>query len=168
MHSNLKFLIGFCGSVTLLLLASGCDRQQAVDTRAADESTVRDLDAQWSKTAGTKDLDATVAYYTDDAQLLPPNAPIAIGKKAIREVWTSLIGPNVSVSWQVGKVEVARSGDLSYMVGTYRVETKDSHGKLATDIGKLVEVWKKQADGKWKVVADIFNSDLPEAAASGK
>jgi ketosteroid isomerase-like protein len=30
-----------------------------------------------------------------------------------------------------------------------------------TDQGKLVEVWKKQADGKWKTVADIFNSDLP-------
>ena len=31
------------------------------------------------------------------------------------------------------------------------------------DRGKFVEVWKKQADGKWKVVADIFNSDLPAA-----
>jgi ketosteroid isomerase-like protein len=27
-----------------------------------------------------------------------------------------------------------------------------------------VEVWKKQADGKWQTVADIFNSDLPAPA----
>jgi len=40
--------------------------------------------------------------------------------------------------------------------------TKDSRGgPPVTDRGKLVEVWKKQADGKWKTVADIFNSDLP-------
>ena len=31
------------------------------------------------------------------------------------------------------------------------------------DHGKYVEVWNKQADGKWKAVADIFNSDLPVA-----
>jgi len=29
------------------------------------------------------------------------------------------------------------------------------------DTGKYLEIWKKQADGGWKVVRDIFNSDLP-------
>ena len=32
---------------------------------------------------------------------------------------------------------------------------------LAFPEGKFVEVWKKQADGQWKVVADMFSSDLP-------
>jgi ketosteroid isomerase-like protein len=31
--------------------------------------------------------------------------------------------------------------------------------------GKMVEVWRKQADGKWKCVSDIFNSDMPVAPA---
>ena len=73
----------FC-CLALLPLASACSRQEPADTRAADEATIRDLDAQWSKTAGTNDLEATVAYYADDAGLLPPNAPIAVGKPAIR------------------------------------------------------------------------------------
>jgi ketosteroid isomerase-like protein len=34
------------------------------------------------------------------------------------------------------------------------------------DTGKFLEVWKKQADGKWKCVADTYNSDLPVPAAA--
>ena len=156
-----RFQLAFCGGLTLLLLVSGCTQQTPVDTRAVDEAAIRDLDAKWSKTAAANDLDGTLSYYSDDAYLLPPNAPIAGGKQAIRAVWASLLGPNVAVSWQVSKVEVARSGDLAYVIGTYSLTVKDPQGKPATETGKLVEVWKKQADGNWKTVADIFNSDLP-------
>jgi hypothetical protein len=72
-------------SLALLLLASACT-QPPPDTRAADEATIRDADEQWAKTAGTNDVDATVAYYVDDATLLPPNAPMANGKQAIRAI----------------------------------------------------------------------------------
>jgi uncharacterized protein (TIGR02246 family) len=158
----------FCGCLALLLLTSACSQQTPTDTRAADESAIRDLDAQWSKTAAANDLEGTVSYYSDDATLLPPNAPIAIGKQAIRASWASLLGPGVSVSWQVSKVEVSRSGDLAYLIGAYLVTLKDPQGRPVTDHGKLVEVWKKQADGKWKTVADIYNSDLPPSAPPEK
>jgi uncharacterized protein (TIGR02246 family) len=155
--------IAFCSWLALLLVASGCN-QAAPDTRAADESAVKDQDAQWAKTAGANDLDGTVAYYTDDASLLPPNAPIATGKQAIRAVWATMLNPDVIVSWQVTKADAARSGELAYVTGVYEITAKNPKGKPQEDRGKLVEVWKKQADGKWKVVTDIFNSDLPVPA----
>ncbi len=62
------------------------------------------------------------------------------------------------------KADVARSGELAYVVGVYQITPKDPEGKALADTGKLVEVWKKQADGKWKTVADIFNSDVPAPA----
>ena len=149
-----------CGCLALLLLTSACN-QPAADTRAADESAVRDADAQWAKTASANDLDGTVSYYSDDASLLAPNAPIASDKQSIHAAWAGLLTPNTSLSWQATKVEVARSGDLAYLIGTYQLITKDAHGKPISDNGKFAEVWKKQADSKWKVVADVFNSDLP-------
>jgi uncharacterized protein (TIGR02246 family) len=158
----------FCGCLALLLLASSCSQQTPADTRAVDESAIRDLDAQWSKTAVANDLEGTVSYYSDDATLLPPNAPIAVGKQAIRASWALLLGPGVSVSWRVSKIEVSRSGDLAYLIGVYLVTLKDPEGKPVTDHGKLVEVWKKQPDGKWKTVADIYNSDLPPSAPPEK
>jgi uncharacterized protein (TIGR02246 family) len=153
----------FCAGLTLLMLASSCS-QPIPDTRAADESAIRDQDAQWSKAAGTNDLESTVSFYSDDATLLPPDAPIAVGKQAIRASWASMLGPGVSISWSVSKVEVARSGDLAYLIGVYQMTSKDPQGKPVTDHGKLVEVWKKQPDAKWKTVADIYNSDLPPSA----
>jgi uncharacterized protein (TIGR02246 family) len=153
-----------CGSLALLLLTAGCNQPAPADTRAADESAVKETDAQWSKTAMANDLDGTVSYYSDDASLLPPNAPIAIGKQSIRAVWATMLNPNVAVSWEVTKAEVARSGDLAYVTGTYQIAAKNPEGKSQEDRGKMVEVWKKQADGKWKTVADIFNSDVPPPA----
>jgi ketosteroid isomerase-like protein len=41
----------------------------------------------------------------------------------------------------------------------------DASGKPVNDRGKYVEVWEKQADGKWKCGADIWNSDLPASAS---
>ncbi|MGH9747304.1 MAG: YybH family protein [Candidatus Acidiferrales bacterium] len=150
----------FSASLALILIAAGCGKQAPPDTRAADEATIRDLDAQWSKTAGTRDVDRTVSYYSDDASLLPPNAPIALDKPSIRAVWAELLAADTSLSWQTNKFDVARSGDLAYVTGVYLMTAKDAHGKPTSDHGKFLEVWKKQADGKWKVVADIFNSDV--------
>jgi uncharacterized protein (TIGR02246 family) len=154
--------------VGLVLFTSGCSQQSPPDTRAADESAVKEADAQWSKTAMANDLDGAVSYYTDDASLLPPNAPIATGKQAIRAVWASMLSPDVTISWQVTKADAARSGDLAYVTGVYQITAKNPKGKPQEDRGKLVEVWKKQADGKWKVVADIFNSDVPLPATAAK
>src|SRR5271157_5887189 len=132
----------FCGCLAIFLLASGCGPQTPPDTRAAYEKAIRDLDAQWAKAAVDKDLDATVSYYSDDASLLPPNAPIATGNHAIRAVWAPILGPDVSLSWSPSKVEVARSGDLAYLIGVYQMTQKGSQGKPSTENGKLVEVWK--------------------------
>jgi ketosteroid isomerase-like protein len=153
-----------CCVLALLWLTTACNQQAPPDTRAADESAVRETDAQWSKTAMANDLDGTVAYYSDDASILPPNAPIATGKPAIRAVWATLLSPDTIVSWQVTKADVARSGELAYVMGTYQIAAKNPRAKSQEDHGKLVEVWKKQSDGKWKTVADIFNSDVAAPA----
>jgi ketosteroid isomerase-like protein len=145
-------------SLTLLVLAGACT-QQTPDTRAAVDA-IREQDAQWSKTAGTGDLDGTVSYYSDDASVLPPNAPLATDKAGIRALWTALVAPAVSTSWTATKVDVASSGDLGYAMGTYDIKPKDPKSTAAADHGKFVEIWKKQADGKWKCAVDIFNSDL--------
>ena len=134
-------------------------------TSSADtkiEQTLRDLDAQWSAAAGAKDLDKAVSYYSNDATVMPPNASAARTKEAIRKVWQDLLAsPGLSISWKATKVEVAKSGDLACLSGTYELTINDPSGKPLNDHGKYVEVWEKQADGKWKCGADIWNSDLP-------
>ena len=129
------------------------------------EQALRDLDAQWSAAAGAKDLDKTVSYYAEAAIVLPPNAPSATTKEAIRSAWKEMLTtPGAAISWKTTKVEVAKSGDLACVSGTYEVTMNDPSAKPVSDHGKYVEVWEKQADGKWKCGADIWNSDLPATA----
>jgi ketosteroid isomerase-like protein len=132
----------------------------AADTKI--EQALRDLDAQWSAAAGAKDLDKTVSYYSNDAIVMPPNASAATTKDAIRKVWGDLLASSgLAISWKATKVEVAKSGDLACLSGTYELTMNDASGNPVNDRGKYVEVWEKQADGKWKCGADIWNSDLP-------
>lgn len=150
-----------CCCLALFLLGVGC-QQTPPDARAADQSAIKDLEAQWSKAAGAKNVDDIVSFYADDASMLPPNMPIATGKQAIRGVWVELLGmPGFSASWESTKAEAALSGDVAYDIGTYQLTMNDPQGKPMPDHGKYVVVWKKQADGKWKAAADMFSSDLP-------
>jgi ketosteroid isomerase-like protein len=141
----------------------------AADTKSATEQALRDADAQWSKAAGAKDLNKTVSFYSDDATVLPPNALAVTDRDGIRKTWQDLLtSPGATISWKATKVEVAKSGDLACLSGTYELTMNDASGKPMTDHGKYVEVWEKQANGKWKCGADIWNSDLPVAPAEKK
>ena len=95
----------FWSGLVLPLFLAGCGQQTPPDTRAAEETTLRSLNDQWSKTAGAKDLEGTVAYYSDDASVFPPNGPVASGKQAIHAVWADVISSASSISWQTDKVK---------------------------------------------------------------
>lgn len=128
----------------------------------ADEKAVRDADEQWSKVAAAKDLDKTVSFYADDAVVLPPNQAAVTTKDGIRNLWKGFFDSLTDISWKTTRVETAKSGDMAYLIGTYEMTLKNG----TKDRGKYCEVWKKQADGKWKVSADMFSSDLQVPGAS--
>ncbi len=148
--------------IGLLIVMVACQPAAPPDTRAADEAALREADLEFSKAATAKDLERCVVFYTEDASMLPPNQPIATGKEAIRKVFTDMMAiPGFSISWRPTKVEVSRSSDLGYTIGTYQLTLHDPSGNPMSDAGKYATVWKRSADGTWKVTVDIFNSDEP-------
>ncbi len=121
------------------------------------EQTVRDTDEQWSKAAAAKDVEKTISFYSDDAVVLPPNAPAVTTKEGRRELWKGFLDSLSAINWKTTRVEVANSGELAYLTGTYEMTGKDG----TKDRGKYLEVFKKQPDGSWRCGADMFSSDLP-------
>ena len=145
----------------LLSLLTACQTRATSDT-AADETALRKLDDEWSKAAGSRDVEKMVSYYSDEAVVMLPNIPTLTGKEPIQTLWKSMVGsPDFSGGWKATKVDVARSGDLAYVSGNYEFNEKDNSGKPISDKGKYLKVWKKQADSSWKCVADMFSSDQP-------
>ena len=151
---------------TFLIVISNAIGQQTSDTRAMAEAAIRTADAAGLKAAQAKDVAGATANYADDASWLPPHAPIVQGKEAIRSAWAQLLTtPGLKIDWQITKVEVSRAGDMAYTLYKYEMTMGAPNGAPIQDSGKDMAVWKKQADGTWKMVADTFNSDLPLSGA---
>lgn len=131
-------------------------------TQASDEQAIRAADAEWSKAASAKDVDKTVSFYSDDAVVLPPNEPAVTSKDGIRNLWKGFLDSVTEIGWKATRAEMAKSGDLAVVTGTYEMTMKDG----TKDRGKYCEVWEKKADGKWKCGTDMFSSDLPAPGAA--
>jgi ketosteroid isomerase-like protein len=144
-------------SLAILIGSAGAALVQAGDK---DADAVLAADAAWLKVYAAKDLAKSVAFCDEQGSMLAPNAPIATGKHAIAKAIASDFAHD-DLTWHANKAGVARSGDLGYTSGTYEMTFKDATGKTVSDKGKYLTVWKKQADGSWKVLYDMFNSDLP-------
>ena len=137
---------------------------QPPDTRAADETAIRVAVIEWSKAAQAKDVNKAVSFYADDAMQFVDKGPFVKGKDNIRTGWEQMLAlPGPGLTFATTGVEVARSGDMAYEYGTYDFATADKKGKIIDEKGKYVLVWKKQADGSWKVAADIDNRDAAPA-----
>ncbi len=156
--------------LALLLAAPACGpapRPAATESGAAAPLTQTDLaaigaaDSAFAAASNAGNLDALVAVYAADATLLPPNAPAMKGSEAIRGFWGGFLSA-YEVEMELTSQEAEGRGDLAYVVGRYRfAATPKAKGPELKDEGKYVEVLKRQADGSWKYVVDIYNSDLP-------
>ncbi len=156
-HSLILLTLGF-------LISTGCSQAPAPDNREADARALRDGEvAAFVKDWGSKDADRIAAHYTDDGSLMVPNAPMMTGKDAIAKgMKDALADPNWSLAMQSVQVEVSRGGDLGYTRGTYVLTATDpASKKVATENGRFVAIFRKQADGSWKAIQDISNAEAP-------
>src|SRR5260370_22749502 len=161
-YARIRALAASCG-VTALALGWRPERSPR-NTSGAEETAIRQADLAWSKAMTDRQLEATVSYYAEEASIFPPNAPTATGKNAIRNVWAQFFAmPGFLVTCHPVKIEASRSGDIGYTQGPYDLAFRDARGKTVKDRGKYLAVWRKQSDGAWRVMADIVNSDLPQA-----
>ena len=144
----------------LLFLASMVSAQAA----AKGASTPDELRQRWMAAANSKDAAGITALYTDEAMVMPSNAPTAKGRTAVQGVWKGLIDQGAH-DVKLTKVGGAMAADWGYEVGTYSAMFGTSQDK-----GKYMLSLKKGKDGKWLIHEDIFNSDMPcpPAPASAK
>jgi uncharacterized protein (TIGR02246 family) len=143
----------------VLLACTGC---ASAGSQTDVQSQILRLDAEWSRAAQDRDVDRVVSFWSDDATVFPPGSPSVAGKAAIREfVAKSFRTPGFSISWKTTTVAVSRSGDMAYTTGTNRVTFSLSDGRQVTVDGKAVAVWRREKDGLWKCVVDIWNDVSP-------
>jgi uncharacterized protein (TIGR02246 family) len=153
--------------LTGLLLLAGCNTASpppaapAVDL-VAEQTKLRDIESAWAKDAAAKDLEKSVANYADDAVLIMPGAPPSKGKDAIHAAWKGMLeDPNLKINFSADRVEISAGGDLATTKGSYTLTvTNPKTKKPVNDKGSYITVYKKQADGGWKVIEDMTASEI--------
>jgi uncharacterized protein (TIGR02246 family) len=106
------------------------------------------------------DLATAMRVYTEDATILPPNADIMKGKKAITAYWQGALDMGVKEA-KLETVEVTPMGDeAACEIGRYVLKIQPEGGEAFTDKGKYMMIWKL-VDGSWKWDSDAWNSSLP-------
>ena len=154
-----RFLLRFLLLLGVLLasVAGAAERKPPRVDPAAEAARIRETDAAWLAAVKARDVERAVAFWSDDATIIPPGEAPITGKAAIRKYVTdSFATPGFSITWKLEEVEVSAAGDMAYSVETNRVTLRNPDGTMVELNGRGVAVWKKQPHGAWKCVVDIW------------
>ena len=136
-----------------LAVMGACQSHVDVDREGASLLAV---DRSWAQQAAAGgNVDSLVAFWTDDARVAMAGQSVVHGKAALREmVKGSQAIPGFKISWTPDSAVVSSSGDLGYTYGTNSVTAPDEKGKLTTEVGRYITVWRKNPQGRWLCVMD--------------
>ena len=159
------------GAAALVVSVSACQKYDnaggnqaaapAADTGAITEAIKAD-EKKWNEDFHAKNLDALLAHYAPDAVAVFPGAPSVTGDGLRKTYVDAIKDANFDVTFSSDKIDA--SGDLAYSRGHFTEKYTDPNGKqAASNSGSYITVYKKQADGSWKVVED-FTAVEPAAA----
>ena len=162
MRSTLRAVITVAVGI-LSLSGSGA----AQTRKPATDPALDKLNAEFVAAFSAKDAAKLASFYTEDATLMPPNAPMVKGRPNIEAFWRSAFDAGMS-NLKLRPFDSAVSGDQGYEAGTATIDLKPA-GKDAgaaaggsarpvTDASKYVVVFKR-VGADWKMAYDIFNSD---------
>lgn len=149
----------FCIAALLMAFSTV---SSAADT--AEVAALHAADSAWEKAYNGGDVEGVVRLYDADAVLLPPGAPPAHGRDAIRAYFAEAVAESgeAGVRFILHETPVGGvCGSWGWSSGTY--VAKDESGAVV-ETGKYLSVSRK-VDGKWLYVRDTWNADGPVSAA---
>jgi ketosteroid isomerase-like protein len=147
-------------TVTVCVGAIGYILGRTAPARAAEGAAVLlEADRAFDRETNARRIDGWVDWFAEDGRMFPDGRDVIQGKAAIRELMAPLFSrPENSLRWEPIGGDIAASGELGYTFGHSTSRRPNAAGETGDHFGKYVTIWKKQADGGWKVVLDIGNS----------
>lgn len=151
-----------------LVLLSACERPTNMFGEPVDVDAARvelmETDMAWSQAASVmEDLDLVASYWSDEAMVMGAGSPTVSGKEAILAmVEASAEIPGFRIEWEPEGVDVGPSGRMGYTWGRNAISVADPDGgpPIVTE-GRYLTVWRKNLDGEWKCVMDVW-TDAPD------
>jgi uncharacterized protein (TIGR02246 family) len=130
----------------------------AQDNEAEIKATVENRYKEWIAAANKKDAAAMTNLYDENAVLLPKSEEPVLGKAAIGEYYKKLFADphfvpfTLTINWNSFHV----AGDTAIATSVFEGDVT-RNGKQIHFRGKNIIVWKKQADGLWKIFRYMYD-----------
>lgn len=147
-YSRTMLTLGALLGVTL----GGCTNSSEVLPKSVVQSFEQAFNAD--------DLDACLALFDDDAQILPERGPAVSGREGIAEFLKDQMTPVVSFNTEADMSMVR--ADLAIEQGHYRV--RDVRRGSDVEEGKYLHVWRNRGTG-WKLYRVMYNTDVAAPTA---
>jgi ketosteroid isomerase-like protein len=124
----------------------------------ADPQVLKDADIAFSDYSVKHGLQKAFIEFADDSVVLlkPSRMPI-VGKMNLIKSYEGKSDSGIVLTWTPVKGIIAESGELGYTYGFWTYVAKSD-----TSRGTYLTVWKKDANGQWKFIADTGNEGLGE------
>ena len=99
-------------------------------------------------------------WFAEDAVTLNNGKPAVLGRGAIVEVadWDP---KKYMLTWVAQGAQMGPSNDMGFTWGHYEGRSTGTDGKTVITTGRYITVWKKLADGSWKVAMDASANEPP-------
>ena len=104
---------------------------------------------------------AAAESYASDVIVMPPNAKVRKGQDAELKNLGAMASSRTVTGFSLRTIDLLTAGDYAVETGRYDMTMQPKAGKPEHDVGKYLTVWKKELDGSYKIIRDIYNSDLP-------
>ncbi len=118
-----------------------------VEERTQLESQVRAAETAFAKSLADRDANAFAKLVADDAVFFGRDS-VSRGKPAVVAGWAPLFeGPKAPFSWASESAVVLDSGTLALSSGPV-------YGADGKRFGTFNSIWRREADGTWKVIFD--------------
>src|SRR5271168_2607865 len=139
---------------TVVFLACTC----LTPTAYADavKTAIEAANAQFSAAVVKGDGAGLAALYSPDGQVMPAGSDPIRGTEAIQKFWQGGLDSGIAAIG-LKTIEVFGPGPTATEVGEY--ELRDKAGKVL-DHGKYIVIWQ-HADGKWRLLRDMFSTNVP-------
>jgi ketosteroid isomerase-like protein len=86
---------------------------------------------------------------------------VIVGKVAVRN-WLAKYFGATRTHWEKTSIGFVINGDWAFERYTYKsTDTDKSTGAVTTDTGKGINIFRRGADGRWRVAIDGWSSDRP-------
>lgn len=132
----------------------------ACATPAPHPEDLMEADLRFARETAGRGVDGWVAAFDSAGLQFLSSGRLLRGHDQIRSVMSGAFAdPASRLEWKPLEARVARGG-LGYTHGVYRVVRVEGDGaRTLQGTGRYLTVWRRGADGVWRVDADLGNAD---------